>query len=282
MKIDFNKIEVRNHPSILRLDIQLGDALWIEADRLTDLDATGDVFYMLSLMNDSKSFKEYCLDNIESPMTIIIEYTQHNVDYYYYMIVDANKVYEERLAIDNHIIYSATNKDELNLPENTRDMFQSILFMNFTIPNWDKLYIEEAINQCIQFNDSDFIKLVYEGLKQTGITNVPLDIRDNDVYYYDIIEEKYVDVRYADSYIQQTFLVIVYAVVAHSLNSMIIFSILDDTLIDFDTRIRIIDFIKTHSQFILIDYYSSQYKATFADAEIMSVQQSDDDYVITK
>jgi hypothetical protein len=284
--MNFNKIEVRNHPSILRLNIQIDKVLWIEGDRDIALEDTGDVFYTLSLMNCKKQFQEWCRDNLEdsATMTIIIVYTEYDVDYYYYIIAGNNGIYEERLAIDNQTVYQTNKiKDTLELPENTKDMFQSLLFMDFTNEKWDKMYIDEAINQCIQFNDSEFIKLVYEGLKETGITNAPLDIRNNnDVMYYDIIEDKFINIKYADDNIKQAFLLIVYSVVAYSLKSIIVFNVLDDTLIDFDKRIRMMDFIKRYSQFILIDYYSSQYKAIFVDTDVITVQQLDDDYVITK
>lgn len=285
MEIILKEIELRDHPDIPRLNIKLDKKLWLKGDYDLALEDIGNIFYLFTIMNNREVFRQWCEDNITKPMTIILEYSQYGIDYFYHIVANKEGIVLERLALNKRFVYhyynNSNNKPLLELPENTQDLFQSIMFIDFTNDKWEEMHIEQSIFQCVEFRDSEFFTAIYKGLKELFITDVPLDIRDNtNVMYYDVIEQKYINIRDADTNIKQCFILITLAVVAQSLNSIVVFNVLDNTVIDYDKRIQIIDFINRYSQFILIDFNASQYKAQFKDDEVMQILFSNDDYIV--
>src|SRR5690242_6816042 len=99
MEIRIHNIEIRNHPDIPRINIELKDKLYLSGERDLLLSTISNVFYMLNIMNNANTFKEWCADNLNNNvMTIIISYIQYDINYVYYITVNSNNVVCERLS----------------------------------------------------------------------------------------------------------------------------------------------------------------------------------------
>ncbi len=287
--IQITKIEIRNHPDIFRLKIELKNKLLISGELDLSINDIYNVFYLLNIMNNNGVLRQWCNDNLEEdskPVIINISYLEHSVQYRYEVSFNKNNILYERVAVSNHYTYKDDNpKELLGLPENTKDLFQSIHIVDFDNDKWEEMFIEEAISQCIEFKDSDYFQGICKSLRELKITQVPLDIRNQDyVMYYDIFEEKYINIKDADSNVKQCFILVTLVETAKSLNcSLMVLNQLEKTILDYSKRKGIMDFITAHMQLILIDINLSQYKATFKETEkevVVVSCSTDNNYVI--